>query len=633
MKLGLGLGLTLSGGGASFSVSIGSGPFTSGDSLTATVDGLVGGETVTYQWTDDGTNITGATASTYAPTIGTAGVADASLIGVTVTIDSEPYSSAARQIRYAAGAAPTIAAQTWTVGVAVNLDAAATGANLTFSYAATGLPAGLAINTSTGAITGTPTAATAGSATVTATDQYGREVGYSIAWFIVDAVAESFQFTLETTTTNESFQITFSPTADPADDWDAVLDWGDGSPLEHITDNTARSNTYATAGTQTVTVHGSLPNIRFADSPDKAKVRTVTYFKAGPWRSVSSGFYGCSGLTSFNAAGGDWSLCRSASDFLRETAIGSLDLTGITMPQADTLASFIRDNTTITSLTAPNLVTSTTTNVGAFAEGCTALQDIVGLETWDASGFTSAADFLTSVTLPTSRYDDTLIAWGAQSVQSLGAISFGSSTYTSAAASARQTLVNAGWVITDGGESSFNLSETLDGEIEITGGQPTSITITSPAYYAGTYTTDVNGTALSAVDFTAGPACIIAPLIKQTVDADSSSTINEGDTVGIGTPDATSYPGCLALRHRQRRTDNHQPVAGRHGRQRYVREHHRHQHDSGSHGERGRRRRAASGDGDGHGRGADGKQQCPFGRCRCHGLLIHGRLQHGIHRE
>ena len=258
-----------------YSVTIGSGPFTSGDSLTATVNGLVGGETVTYQWTDDGNNITGATASTYAPTIGTAGVADASQIGVTVTIDSQPYSSAVREIRYAAGTAPTIAAQTWAVGAAVNLDAAATGANLTFSYAATGLPAGLAINTSTGAITGTPTAATTGSATVTATDQYGRELAYSIAWSVI----------------------------------------------------------------------------------------------------------------------------------------------------------------------------------------------------------------------------------------------------------------------------SFALSETLDGEIEITGGQPTSITITSPAYYAGTYTTDVNGTALSAVDFTVGPACIIAPLIKQTVDADSSSTINEGDTVGIGTPDATSYPG------------------------------------------------------------------------------------------
>lgn len=82
-------------------------------------------------------------------------------------------------VRYAPGTGPSIAAQTFTVDTAISaIDAAASGANLTFAYAATGLPAGLSINASTGSITGTPTAAGSGTVTVTPEDQYGRTAEY-----------------------------------------------------------------------------------------------------------------------------------------------------------------------------------------------------------------------------------------------------------------------------------------------------------------------------------------------------------------------------------------------------------------------------------------------------------------------
>jgi hypothetical protein len=160
-------------------VSIGVGGFITGTLLTATVTGLVGGETITYQWTDDGANISGRTSATYTPAIGTDGVANASLIRCVVTVDGgAPILSSGRQIQYAAGTAPAIAdGQSWTVDdTAVNINAAASGANLTWSYAASGLPAGVTISSSTGLISGTPTTAASGTATVTATDQYGRTV-------------------------------------------------------------------------------------------------------------------------------------------------------------------------------------------------------------------------------------------------------------------------------------------------------------------------------------------------------------------------------------------------------------------------------------------------------------------------
>ncbi|MBO1417590.1 M4 family metallopeptidase, partial [Streptomyces sp. FH025] len=60
--------------------------------------------------------------------------------------------------------------QSTAVGTAVNLQIKASGGTAPLSYSATGLPAGLVINASTGVITGTPTAAANSNVTVTVTD-------------------------------------------------------------------------------------------------------------------------------------------------------------------------------------------------------------------------------------------------------------------------------------------------------------------------------------------------------------------------------------------------------------------------------------------------------------------------------
>jgi hypothetical protein len=62
-----------------------------------------------------------------------------------------------------------------------------TGGN-TVSFSATGLPAGLSINASTGTITGTPTAAGSGTVTVTATDSEALAASTSFTWTITNTV-------------------------------------------------------------------------------------------------------------------------------------------------------------------------------------------------------------------------------------------------------------------------------------------------------------------------------------------------------------------------------------------------------------------------------------------------------------
>jgi hypothetical protein len=76
--------------------------------------------------------------------------------------------------------------QTGTVGTAASLQISATdsASGQTLTYSATGLPAGLSINSSTGLISGTPTTAATYSVTVKATDTTGASGSASFTWTI-----------------------------------------------------------------------------------------------------------------------------------------------------------------------------------------------------------------------------------------------------------------------------------------------------------------------------------------------------------------------------------------------------------------------------------------------------------------
>ena len=76
--------------------------------------------------------------------------------------------------------------QTSTVGTAASLQVGATdsASGQTLTYSATGLPAGLSINSSTGLISGTPTTAGTSTVTVTATDTTGADGTASFTWTV-----------------------------------------------------------------------------------------------------------------------------------------------------------------------------------------------------------------------------------------------------------------------------------------------------------------------------------------------------------------------------------------------------------------------------------------------------------------
>jgi hypothetical protein len=87
--------------------------------------------------------------------------------------------------------------QTGTVGTAVSLQITATdsASGQTLTYSATGLPAGLSINSSTGLISGTPTTAGSNSVTVTAKDTTGATGSASFTWTINSATGNTVTVT------------------------------------------------------------------------------------------------------------------------------------------------------------------------------------------------------------------------------------------------------------------------------------------------------------------------------------------------------------------------------------------------------------------------------------------------------
>jgi hypothetical protein len=74
--------------------------------------------------------------------------------------------------------------QSSTVGTAVNLPLSASGGTAPYTWSATGLPAGLSINSGTGTISGTPTTAATSTVSVTAKDSTGKSGSASFSWTV-----------------------------------------------------------------------------------------------------------------------------------------------------------------------------------------------------------------------------------------------------------------------------------------------------------------------------------------------------------------------------------------------------------------------------------------------------------------
>ena len=135
---------------------------------------IAAGGTTPYTWSATGLPAGITINSSTGAITGTPSGASSGTVAVTVTDSTSPtHQSVTKQFTLTIGAALSIATAslpTAFTGYAYSATVAAAGGTAPYTWSATGLPGGFSINASTGAITGTPSAVSSGTVTITVTD-------------------------------------------------------------------------------------------------------------------------------------------------------------------------------------------------------------------------------------------------------------------------------------------------------------------------------------------------------------------------------------------------------------------------------------------------------------------------------
>jgi surface protein len=267
---------------------------------------------------------------------------------------------------------------------------------------------------------------------------------------VIDAVP--FEFTVNTSIAGSSGVAKFQLPLVSSLPLNAVVNWGDATSDTITTFNQAQTlHTYASGGTYTISITGSISGWRFNDGGDKLKMLNVI-----SWGSlnisVDSGFYGC---VNFTCSATDaptittLSLLRYFRDcFNFNGAIGNWDVSNVTN-MLSTFQSATAFNQSIGSWN-----TSAVTDMRFMFNAATAFNQNIG--SWNVSNVTAFTGFMqdkTAANYSAANLDAIYNGWSSRTVQPNLGITFGTIKYTAASVAGRLILTSApnNWTITDGG--------------------------------------------------------------------------------------------------------------------------------------------------------------------------------------
>ena len=287
----------------------------------------------------------------------------------------------------------------------------------------------------------------------------------------------SFTFTMNTENAGSASDTFVLPLVDDGT-INIDVDWGDSS-TDNITayDQAEITHVYSSAGTYTVQMSGTIRGFTFNNSGDKLKILNISQW--GDFNVTrASAFMGCNNLdcsatdaptvstdptamfywaNNLTNIGGDWDMSGVTSLYLCFYQAAAFN--GASLDSWDT-SSVTNMNGVFRRAPAFNADisawdTSSVTNMSNMFDGWGPVGSFnQDLSSWDISGVTTfGTNFMRVQTLSTAIYDEILLAWADQDVQSDLSVNFGNSTYTAGAAEAARTSLidNDSWTITDGG--------------------------------------------------------------------------------------------------------------------------------------------------------------------------------------
>ncbi|HAM45800.1 MAG TPA: hypothetical protein DCM67_12365 [Propionibacteriaceae bacterium] len=268
-----------------------------GTAYSVTVAGT--GGTTPYTWAATGLP-SGLSLNTSTGVIsGTPSAEEAPSVTITVTDDKGKTDSVT--VTLSVGPAVSISTASLSnavVGTAYSFTVTATGGTSPFTWAATGLPSGLSMNTTTGVISGTPSAVATPNVTVTVTDDTGKTDSETFALTIGPAVSISTT-SLTSAVVDTAYSVTLAGAGGTTPyTWSATnLPTG----LSVASSTGVISGTPTTAGTKTVT-------ITVTDNKGKTASKNLS-LTVGPGLSIATatlpvGSVGTAYSATLNGAGG-----------------------------------------------------------------------------------------------------------------------------------------------------------------------------------------------------------------------------------------------------------------------------------------------------------------------------------------
>jgi len=236
-----------------------------------------------------------------------------------------------------------------------------------------------------------------------------------------------FTTTWTTTASSETIELPYLA----AGTYSGVIDWGDNNGSANSFSN--RTHTYATAGTYTVVIDGTVNGWNFGDIFGSTYITSVVHWGQLQLGADNGNYFGdCPNLD-----------LSTVSDVL--------DLTGLSI--LTYMFGFC------TSLTSINRIgewdTSGIVYMSAMFQGCSRINFNIG--TWDVAAVTDFTDFMDSATtlFSTANLDAIYNGWSASGVQYDLYISFGTAEYTTAGGQAGKNILTSiafyNWTIIDGG--------------------------------------------------------------------------------------------------------------------------------------------------------------------------------------